>query len=246
MSQFLPPDPNDPASQQVPVLPQQPPQFGSAGTPPNRSGKLVRLPWIVGILLTSLAGGAVYAASPQLRQAVENAPAPAHPEATSAASTAPSMSQVPAPAVSVPGATPGSTATATPTSSTAATSTAASGPAATPGGGAGVSEGRKVPAPLAKVPPRATKAPANGPARPATPVSPKPKVPAKPAVPARPATPAKPAVPAVPKAPAPARPAAYFANCAAARAAGAAPIRAGQPGYRPGLDRDKDGIACDK
>ncbi|WP_245933259.1 excalibur calcium-binding domain-containing protein [Arthrobacter livingstonensis] len=39
---------------------------------------------------------------------------------------------------------------------------------------------------------------------------------------------------------------AYYPNCAAARAAGAAPMHAGQSGYRPGLDRDKDGIACDK
>jgi len=38
---------------------------------------------------------------------------------------------------------------------------------------------------------------------------------------------------------------AYYANCAAARAAGAAPHRRGQPGYRPALDRDGDGIACE-
>ncbi|WP_370493374.1 DUF1524 domain-containing protein [Mycobacterium sp. pW045] len=37
----------------------------------------------------------------------------------------------------------------------------------------------------------------------------------------------------------------YFPNCAAARAAGVAPILAGQPGYRPGLDGDGDGIACE-
>jgi len=37
----------------------------------------------------------------------------------------------------------------------------------------------------------------------------------------------------------------YYANCAAARAAGAAPIHRGEPGYRPGLDRDGDGIACE-
>ncbi|MCA0337240.1 MAG: thermonuclease family protein [Actinobacteria bacterium] len=37
----------------------------------------------------------------------------------------------------------------------------------------------------------------------------------------------------------------HYANCAAARAAGAAPLRIGEPGYRPGLDRDKDGIACE-
>ncbi|MFF4320634.1 excalibur calcium-binding domain-containing protein [Streptomyces sp. NPDC001568] len=39
---------------------------------------------------------------------------------------------------------------------------------------------------------------------------------------------------------------AYYKNCDAAKAAGAAPIRRGQPGYREALDRDKDGIACDK
>jgi hypothetical protein len=40
-------------------------------------------------------------------------------------------------------------------------------------------------------------------------------------------------------------PAAYYKNCDAARAAGAAPIHQGEPGYRAGLDRDGDGIACD-
>jgi Excalibur calcium-binding domain len=37
----------------------------------------------------------------------------------------------------------------------------------------------------------------------------------------------------------------YYANCAAARAGGVAPIYAGQPGYRAGLDRDGDGVACE-
>lgn len=37
----------------------------------------------------------------------------------------------------------------------------------------------------------------------------------------------------------------YYANCTAARAAGAAPILRGQPGYRSALDRDNDGIACE-
>ena len=36
-----------------------------------------------------------------------------------------------------------------------------------------------------------------------------------------------------------------FANCAAARAAGAAPVRRGQPGYSTGLDRDGDGVGCE-
>lgn len=46
----------------------------------------------------------------------------------------------------------------------------------------------------------------------------------------------------------PARPPAqdvYFANCAAARAAGRQNIRRGEPGYRPALDRDNDGVACE-
>ena len=37
----------------------------------------------------------------------------------------------------------------------------------------------------------------------------------------------------------------YYLNCSAARKAGVAPIYRGQPGYRPGLDRDGDGIACE-
>ena len=47
-----------------------------------------------------------------------------------------------------------------------------------------------------------------------------------------------------PPAPAPGGGSAY-ANCAAARAAGAAPLHRGDPGYRSGLDRDGDGIACE-
>ena len=50
-------------------------------------------------------------------------------------------------------------------------------------------------------------------------------------------------------APAPAAPApssVYYANCAAAKAAGAAPLYAGQPGYRPAMDGDSDGVACER
>ena len=36
-----------------------------------------------------------------------------------------------------------------------------------------------------------------------------------------------------------------YPNCAAARAAGAAPIRVGEPGYGRHLDRDGDGVACE-
>lgn len=48
-------------------------------------------------------------------------------------------------------------------------------------------------------------------------------------------------------APAPAAPpqSAHYGSCDAARAAGAAPLYAGDPGYRRGLDRDGDGIACE-
>jgi len=55
-------------------------------------------------------------------------------------------------------------------------------------------------------------------------------------VPAAPVAPAVPASPAV----------APFANCTAARAAGAAPVYKGTPGYGTHLDRDRDGIGCDK
>lgn len=37
----------------------------------------------------------------------------------------------------------------------------------------------------------------------------------------------------------------YYSRCAEARAAGAAPLHAGSPGYRPGLDGDGDGVACE-
>jgi hypothetical protein len=37
----------------------------------------------------------------------------------------------------------------------------------------------------------------------------------------------------------------YYPNCDAVRAAGAAPLRRGDPGYSRELDRDGDGVACD-
>ena len=68
------------------------------------------------------------------------------------------------------------------------------------------------------------------------------------ATPSEPATTPAPvpiAPPAAPPAAPPSGGEVYYANCAAARAAGAAPIRVGQPGYRTALDGDKDGIACE-
>ncbi|MCT2593179.1 excalibur calcium-binding domain-containing protein [Streptomyces sp. N2-109] len=37
----------------------------------------------------------------------------------------------------------------------------------------------------------------------------------------------------------------HYENCDAARAAGAAPVRQGEPGYASHLDRDGDGVGCD-
>lgn len=53
--------------------------------------------------------------------------------------------------------------------------------------------------------------------------------------------------PPAPGAPAPGAPApdVYYKNCDAARDAGVAPLRRGDPGYAPHLDRDNDGIACE-
>lgn len=48
-----------------------------------------------------------------------------------------------------------------------------------------------------------------------------------------------------PQAPAPGGGAAYYKNCAAARAAGAAPLHRGDPGYSAKLDSDGDGVACE-
>jgi hypothetical protein len=56
----------------------------------------------------------------------------------------------------------------------------------------------------------------------------------------------RPPTPTTTEAPTATTAAVYYANCDAARAAGVTPIYKGQPGYRSGLDRDGDGIACDK
>ncbi|TXK14801.1 GmrSD restriction endonuclease domain-containing protein [Microbacterium wangchenii] len=91
------------------------------------------------------------------------------------------------------------------------------------------------PAPVAEPAP-IQPAPAPAPLQPApAPVAPAP-------APVQPAP--APAAPA--PAPAPAAPvSAYYENCDAVRAAGAAPIRAGDPGYSRKLDRDGDGVACE-
>ncbi|MCC3279861.1 DUF1524 domain-containing protein [Arthrobacter sp. zg-Y40] len=55
---------------------------------------------------------------------------------------------------------------------------------------------------------------------------------------------AAPAAPPAPAAPA-AGPGTGYANCAAVRAAGAAPIRVGEAGWDPKFDRDGDGVGCE-
>ena len=45
--------------------------------------------------------------------------------------------------------------------------------------------------------------------------------------------------------PAPSQASVYYKNCTAARAAGAAPVYVGQPGYGSHLDKDRDGIGCE-
>ncbi|MGR7023778.1 GmrSD restriction endonuclease domain-containing protein [Geodermatophilus sp. URMC 62] len=60
-------------------------------------------------------------------------------------------------------------------------------------------------------------------------------------LPARDPSPAQQEPPGVP----PAAPADPYADCAAVRAAGAAPIREGDPGWNAALDRDGDGVGCE-
>ena len=67
-------------------------------------------------------------------------------------------------------------------------------------------------------------------------------------IPNPPAPPAPAPVQAAPApAPAPAPQGGSFRNCAAARAAGVrTPIHRGEPAYAPHLDRDNDGVACER
>jgi hypothetical protein len=66
-----------------------------------------------------------------------------------------------------------------------------------------------------------------------------------PAPPAPAARPEPKPQPAMQPAPEESSSSAYYKNCTAARAAGAAPLHRGEPGYRAGLDRDGDGVACE-
>ncbi|MET9463656.1 excalibur calcium-binding domain-containing protein [Streptomyces sp. NPDC006544] len=75
--------------------------------------------------------------------------------------------------------------------------------------------------------------------------------PARTTVPSKAPAPAPSSAPVTPKpksspTPAPGPKDVTYKNCAEAKAAGVAPIHRGQPGYAKHLDRDDDGIACDK
>lgn len=75
-----------------------------------------------------------------------------------------------------------------------------------------------------------------------------PKVEAPPAVPEpAPVVPAPAPAPPAPVVapPAPQAPTVTYASCTAVRAAGAAPIHRGDPGYSTKLDKDGDGVACE-
>lgn len=91
-----------------------------------------------------------------------------------------------------------------------------------------------LPAGSAVPPPAVVEEPAPVVDAPVAPAAPAPVVPAAPVAPVAPAQPAAPAV------------SGPFKNCTEAWAAGAAPVHVGDPGYAPKLDRDNDGIGCER
>ena len=111
---------------------------------------------------------------------------------------------------------PSRPATPTPTPTPTPTSTPASGPTATP---------TPMPTPTVTLTPVPTPMPTSEPVAPPIAAAPPTAVPAPTATTSAPS--------------------ASYANCAAVRAAGAAPLYRGQPGYRSALDRDGDGVACE-
>lgn len=101
------------------------------------------------------------------------------------------------------------------------------------------------PAALVSIPPKklatvvpTTKAPSKKPTTKHTTTKPKPRPVKTSTTPSKP----KPTKPKPTKKP---KPSVYYANCAAVRADGAAPIYRGDPGYSSKLDRDGDGVACE-
>ncbi|MCT9092865.1 excalibur calcium-binding domain-containing protein [Streptomyces sp. ASQP_92] len=101
------------------------------------------------------------------------------------------------------------------------------------------------PAPGSKPSPTASASPSSS-SHPPPAIQPQPEPTASEATPSS-AVPSVPDTPEPPDTPAPATSSAptnvNYKDCDAARAAGAAPLYAGQPGYRSALDRDGDGVA---
>ncbi|MCE0768359.1 excalibur calcium-binding domain-containing protein [Pseudonocardia kujensis] len=116
-----------------------------------------------------------------------------------------------------------------------------------PGAAAQASAGDPITLGEADAPPVPAAAPAPAPAVVEEPVADAPRVDAPRPLVASPRAAAPAPAAAAPAAPAPASSgsSAYYANCSAARAAGAAPLYRGEAGYRSGLDRDGDGVACE-
>ncbi|MFY1703019.1 excalibur calcium-binding domain-containing protein [Micromonospora sp. WMMA1923] len=79
----------------------------------------------------------------------------------------------------------------------------------------------------------------------AVPVRPSPTQPAEPSQPPTPTPVSEPTTRRPATKPTTRRPAPFYKNCDAVRAAGEAPLFQGEPGYRPELDRDGDGEACE-
>ena len=96
---------------------------------------------------------------------------------------------------------------------------------------------------VVELPPPATPAPPTEPSSSEEPPAPTPTVPPASAPPAT--APPVTAPPLPPPPTAPSSDGTYYASCSDAKAHGATNIRRGQPGYRPELDRDNDGVACE-
>ena len=161
----------------------------------------------------------------------------------------------PAPSVTTPSssAPPAATSTSTPPAPAATSTSTPPAPAATststpPAPTSTSSSSTSSTATSSPVPPVTSTAPSAPSSPPAAKPLPLVSKESSPAVPRRTSAPSKtsrrPAPPKpLPVAPQPAD--VYYPNCAAVRAAGADPIRVGQPGYSRKLDRDGDGIACE-
>lgn len=160
--------------------------------------------------------------------------------------------------VAAPSLTAASTATSAPPSETSVETTDAEAPAETEGPGTAETDAGTSPDQSPAIEPTFTPPPVHTPVPTKTPVAPRTTRQPQPSAPKTTApkttqraplsTPRKTSVrPPSPTATAPRGflGSAYYKNCDAVRAAGKAPLHRGDPGYRAGLDRDDDGVACE-